>query len=124
MGIVYARVVARLSCVKSFQQLNGVLAMKSMMKVFAIVLGIGLSGSVYAECPDELPLAVLLDCIVVEGAGDDFDTETALQEESLNLLLAYSELVLCFSFVILLERSFCIEVITRTFYDNAVKQDC
>ena len=39
-----------------------------------------LASNTFAACPSELPEAMLMDCIVAEGAGDFSAAETMVQE--------------------------------------------
>lgn len=57
--------------------------MKTLISAFSIVICLGASGMAYAECPDSLSYEVMLDCIVVEGAGDEFDIQAALEYEAM-----------------------------------------
>lgn len=54
------------------------------MKYFgkAVVMGVALMGSsaVMAECPVELPIDNLLDCIAEEGAGGEYPTAQVLKQ--------------------------------------------
>ena len=54
------------------------------MKYFgkAVVLGVALMGSsvAMAECPVELPIDNLLDCIAEEGAGGEYPVDRVMQE--------------------------------------------
>jgi hypothetical protein len=54
------------------------------MKYFgkAVVMGVALMGSsvAMAECPVELPIDNLLDCIAEEGAGGEYPTAQVLKE--------------------------------------------
>lgn len=58
------------------------------MKFFgkAVVMGVALMGSsaVMAECPVELPIDNLLDCIAEEGAGGEYPVERVMQEMNKN----------------------------------------
>lgn len=57
--------------------------MKSLISAISIVIGLGASCVAYAECPDSLSYDLLIDCIVVEGAGDEFDLQAALEIKEL-----------------------------------------
>lgn len=57
--------------------------MKSFITAITIVLGTISTGIAHAECPESLPTEVMLDCIVVEGAGSEFDVQAALEEEAI-----------------------------------------
>ena len=48
----------------------------------AVVMGVALMGSsvAMAECPVELPVDNLLDCIAEEGAGGEYPSAQVLQE--------------------------------------------
>ena len=54
------------------------------MKYFgkAVVMGVALMGSsvAMAECPVELPIDNLLDCIAEEGAGGEYPSAQVLKE--------------------------------------------
>jgi hypothetical protein len=43
-------------------------------QVGAFVITITASGLALANCPDSMPVQILKDCIVYEGAGSDFPT--------------------------------------------------
>ena len=47
------------------------------IKLILIACGLFLSGQALAECPVSLTYDQLVDCIVVEGAGDRYDTNTS-----------------------------------------------
>jgi hypothetical protein len=57
--------------------------MKSFISAISIVIGLGASGMAYAECPDSLSYDLMIDCIVVEGAGSEFDLQAALEIKEL-----------------------------------------
>jgi len=44
--------------------------MKKGIRIIALVSGLSVSGICMAECPSSLSADELVDCIVVEGAGD------------------------------------------------------
>jgi hypothetical protein len=47
-----------------------------LLKITLILFMLVGSGSVLADCPNSLPANKLIDCIVMEGAGDVYDSET------------------------------------------------
>ena len=55
--------------------------MKSITTLLAMVIGLAMTNFAHAECPDSLPVHLLVDCIVVEGAGDEYDIQAALEYE-------------------------------------------
>lgn len=57
--------------------------MKKLISALSLVIGLGTTGMAYAECPSSLSYDVLLDCIVVEGAGGEFDLQAALEIKEL-----------------------------------------
>ena len=54
--------------------------MKTLIKSFLLSLAVVGSSVVMAECPVEMPYEKLMDCMVTEGAGDEYPVTEVMTE--------------------------------------------
>ena len=52
-----------------------------ILKITLVLFMVVGSGSVLADCPNSLPANKLIDCIVMEGAGDVYDSEITVAKQ-------------------------------------------
>jgi hypothetical protein len=52
--------------------------MRHFIQSILIIAGLSLTGMAQAECPIDIPAALIIECIVEEGAGGEFNLSEAM----------------------------------------------